>query len=347
MMKDRKWLRTVSICFGALAALYLFTSFVLIGCPEPTFSASSVFSISDAAAEGILTLLKQDHEYEEQRFVARDGTKLFARHYGGDSGAGSRLTVLLLHGVTASSYLFDTTCGLISEAAGAEVFALDLRGHGESGGTRGDVDYIGQYEDDVADVIAAIRAQRPSAELILAGHSMGGGIALRYALQKQSALVDGYLLFAPHLGFDSPTAISSQAAAGATGEPWFKIHLMRVVGLFMLNAVGIHGFNDLPIGFFNVTQDAANPSRSPVGTYTYRAFSSVAPAEYRGALAAVDKPLLVLVGANDEPFSAERFEPTVSENSDGKVIVFDGLDHNSIIYDQQPIAAAAKWMARL
>jgi alpha-beta hydrolase superfamily lysophospholipase len=340
-MKDRKWLRLVSICFGSLVVLYFSTAFVLINCPEPTFSTTSVFSISDAAAEGILTMLRQDYEYQEHRFAARDGTDLFARHYAAESD----LTVLLLHGVTASSYLFDTTCGLIRQALGAEVFALDLRGHGESDGTRGDIAYIGQYEDDVADVLAAIRTQRPTAKLILAGHSMGGGIVLRYAQKKGPSEVDGYLLFAPHLGFNSPTAYSSQSAGDGTGEPWFKVHLMRLVGLFMLNSVGIDGFNELPISFFNYA--ASDSPRSPVGRYTYRAFSSVAPADYRRALAAVDRPLLVLVGANDEPFSAEHFEPVVSENSEGEVILFEGLDHNSIIYDDETIAAAGKWMKEI
>jgi hypothetical protein len=45
----------------------------------------------------------------------------------------------------------------------------------------GDVDYIGQLEDDVADVIAAIRARRPAARIVLLGHSAGGGLLVRYA----------------------------------------------------------------------------------------------------------------------------------------------------------------------
>ncbi|MEE8400415.1 MAG: alpha/beta fold hydrolase, partial [Desulfobacterales bacterium] len=201
-MKDRKWIRVLLICMGMLAVLYFSAAFVLINGPDPTFSETSVFSISSAENEGIVEMLKQDYEFQEHRFEARDGASLYARHYAADAG----VTLLLLHGLSGNSYTFNTTCGKIRKAMDAEIYALDHRGHGESAGRRGDVDYIGQYEDDVADVIAKIRAAKPEGRLILAGHSMGGGIALRYAMKNNPSDVDGYLLFAPHLGFNSPTA---------------------------------------------------------------------------------------------------------------------------------------------
>jgi len=339
-MKDRKWLRVLVICLGILIVLYFSAALALINGPEPTFSTTAVFSVSSAEADGIVEMLRQDYEFKEHRFKARDGEELYARHFAADTG----VTVLLLHGITGNSYLLNTSCGKIRETADAEIYALDHRGHGESAGRRGDVDYIGQYEDDVADAIAEIRAKKPEVKLILAGHSMGGGIALRYAMKDGPSEVDGYLLFAPHLGFNSPTAYSSQPKTDSTGEPRVKIHVPRMMGLFMLNIFGIDGFNDLGISFFNNPSDSP---QSPVGVYTYRAFSSVAPTDYKSALAAVDKPLLVVVGSNDESFSAEHFKPVVEENSDGKVVLFDGLNHNGIMYDDKVIAAVGEWMKAL
>jgi alpha-beta hydrolase superfamily lysophospholipase len=285
-------------------------------------------------------MLRQDYEFEAHRFKARDGTDLYARHF----PANTNVTVLLLHGVGANSYLFNTSCGKIREAANAGIFALDLRGHGESGGRRGDVDYIGQYEDDVAEVIAEIRAKQPGGKLILAGHSMGGGIALRYAMKRGPSNVDGYLLFAPHLGFNSPTAYSSQPQTGNTGEPEVKMQVYRIIGLFMLNIFGIVGYNDLGIAFFNIPSDSP---QSPVDVYSYRAFSSVAPTDYKSALSAVEKPLLVVVGSNDEAFSVEHFKPVLAENSDGRLLLFDGIGHNGIMYDNAVIAAVGAWIRSL
>jgi alpha-beta hydrolase superfamily lysophospholipase len=56
--------------------------------------------------------------------------------------------------------------------------ALDLRALGPSDGAPGDIDYVDQYVDDVAAIIAPIQKERPDCEIILAGHSMSGGIPL-------------------------------------------------------------------------------------------------------------------------------------------------------------------------
>ncbi len=70
-------------------------------------------------------------------------------------------------------------------------YALDLRGRGESGGRSGDVDHIGQYEEDLTDVVAALRSAHPDRGFVLSGHSMGGGIAQRFAQASDSPAVDG------------------------------------------------------------------------------------------------------------------------------------------------------------
>ena len=338
-MKDRKWLRVLIICLGILAALYFLTAIVLIYTPDPVFSVTPVFSADDAEAQGILKMLKQDYVYQEHTFTVRDGAGLFARQYAADSDT----TILLLHGVAGDSFLLNTSCGMIREATDAEIFALDHRGHGKSPGKPGDIDYIGQYEDDVADVIAEIRARKPGGTLILAGHSMGGGIALRYAMKDGPSNVDGYLLFAPHLGFNSPTTYPPPEMK-SSGEPWFKLHTTRLIGLFMLNIFQIKGFNGLYVGFFNHPSDSPE---SPTREYTYRAFSSFSPTDYKTGLKSVDKPLLVLVGSNDESFYGDHFQPVVTENSNGEVILFDGLNHNNILFEDEVVTAASKWIKKL
>lgn len=53
----------------------------------------------------------------------------------------------------------------------AHVYTPDLRGHGIAPAKRGDIDYIKQYEDDLADLIKLTKTKHPNSKLIMGGHS--------------------------------------------------------------------------------------------------------------------------------------------------------------------------------
>ena len=76
-----------------------------------------------------------------------------------------------------------------------------------------------------------IRAEK-TGKIILAGHSMGGGIALRYTM-KSFPTVDGYLLFAPPQGKMLQTIPQNRTAKQSDGDPFLKIHIQRIIGLKM------------------------------------------------------------------------------------------------------------------
>jgi alpha-beta hydrolase superfamily lysophospholipase len=133
--------------------------------------------------------------------AARDGARLAARVY----DAPGNTVILAIHGSSGNGRYYYPMAQFLSGRGKATVYTLDLRGHGASDGRRGDVDYIGQLEDDVADVIAAIRARRPAARIVLLGHSAGGGLLVRYAGGGRGPAADGYVLLAPYLGPEAPT----------------------------------------------------------------------------------------------------------------------------------------------
>jgi alpha-beta hydrolase superfamily lysophospholipase len=277
-----------------------------------------------------------DAAFTPQTYTMRDGETLFARRFLADSAD----TILLLHGVTSDSGAFNGTAQMLREISGAEVIALDLRGHGQSGGTPGDVDYIGQYEADVADVVAAIRAEKPNGRFILAGHSMGGGIALRYAQLEDHPAVDAYLMFAPHLGSDAPTMPqpdSDNPAAAEAAAAYSQLNVPRLIGLIMLNNVGITGLNHLDTLFFNLTDEVTH-------TYSFGATVNTSSTKYAEALTAVDAPMLVVVGSNDEAFVAGEFETAVTAHSSGEVHVIDGENHNSIVESAAAMAIIEGWL---
>ncbi|ASZ12216.1 lysophospholipase [Chitinophaga pendula] len=298
----------------------------LIHKPEPVFRTPAVERKDSVTYPGF--------PYRSRVFTARDGNALFTYHF---PQKGSKTIVLLLHGVLSSADKLNYTAGLLRATLNSDVYAMDHRGHGRSGGQPGDVSYTGQYEDDIADIIGQLRRRYPHHKIILAGHSMGGGIALRYALKTGVPPVAAYLLFAPLLGPTAPTIRMTAPPMRQGEEPFLKIHLSRIFGLKMLNTIGQHQYDSLRVLFFHV------PDGSRISSYSYRANESMCPADYKAAFAAIRQPLLVLVGSRDEAFVPAAFEPAVKNSSQGVTFVIEGATHNSVRHDSTAMERIKQW----
>ena len=264
----------------------------------------------------------------------RDNSKLAAQHFVHDSN----LSIIVIHGILSSSYTNNRFSGLIRDAANAEVYALDLRGHGSSDGQAGDVDYIGQYADDIADVVRTIKQEKPKGKILLAGHSMGGGISLRYAMNQSAPSIDGYLMFAPQLGENSPTNKTQDNQSSEPENTFMALHIPRLIGLALLNSMGITQWNNMPVFFFNL------PEGTPLSSYSYRSTASMSPKDYTTGLQAIDKPLLVVVGENDEAFNAAAYEEAISTYSKGEFLMVDGQTHNGIRHDEVAMRRVREWI---
>ncbi len=93
---------------------------------------------------------------------------------------------------------------------GWAVYGMDHRGHGRSAGTRV---HVRRYADFLADFDTfrcAVAARHPGLRPFLLGHSMGGQIALAYALDHQDDLA-GLVLSAPALAAP-PVSRATRAA---------------------------------------------------------------------------------------------------------------------------------------
>ncbi len=108
------------------------------------------------------------------RFANVDLSTGIRMHYGMQGESGSR-TVILLHGYTDSSYSWTRVAPLLPESW--RVFALDLRGHGDT--EKPESGYTAQAM--AADVVAFMDAMGVERATIV-GHSGGGLIAQRVML---------------------------------------------------------------------------------------------------------------------------------------------------------------------
>ena len=129
--------------------------------------------------------------------LTRDGHVQLRRHW---PAANPRAAVLLIHGISEHSGRYEHVGQFLAER-GFDVVAIDLRGFGQSGGRRAYVNTFDDYFDDVEDQVAEIR--QLGLPVVLLGHSMGGLIALSYALSERPG-PDLLALSAPALGANIP-----------------------------------------------------------------------------------------------------------------------------------------------
>jgi len=92
----------------------------------------------------------------------------------------------LVHGLGEHSGRYGPVAARFT-AAGYAVCAFDLRGHGASGGRRGDTRFTDAF-DDIDRLLAGAAARFPDRPRFLYGHSLGGLLVLAYTLARRPAV---------------------------------------------------------------------------------------------------------------------------------------------------------------
>lgn len=266
-----------------------------------------------------------------ERFQARDGTWIGFRHYA-PIGAATGRGAIFIHGSSGSSGTVNHALTHAIASRGVETWALDIRGHGGSG-TRGDIFYVGQLEDDLADFVAEVRKTAPELPLTLIGHSAGAGFSLRVAATPimQDMFVRTVLL-APYLGYDAPT---NKPRAGG----WANFDLPRFLGLATLRKLGIDCCAQLPVLALAVP---ASSAKYLVSTYSDRLTRNFATRGYRVDLPATTHPITIFGGAEDEMMISDKYAEVVQaikQSVDVKII--DGINHMGIVTNPKAIAIIA------
>ena len=284
------------------------------------------------AADDTLSLPAPGQLPELFAFSARDGARLGYRSWKG--GADDAAIIIALHGAGGHSGWMAGLAAALANALPAIVIAPDLRGHGPEPARRGDVDYIGQYEDDLADLIAHL--EPAGREVVLLGHSAGGGLVIRFAGGAHRDLIDRAILIAPFLQHDAPTAKPLDP------QGWARPMKRRIAGLWMLNAVGIEALNHLTVVQFRFPSALLQGDASHLATrgYSYRLQFGYSPRRDWRRDAASLPPFLLVAGSADTSFRAEAYEPALGPGApQGRFLVLDGAGHADILGDARLVSA--------
>jgi alpha-beta hydrolase superfamily lysophospholipase len=275
-----------------------------------------------------MTALVAPHVHQ---LTAADGTLLHVSDFVLPA-AEQRGAIVLMHGLGEHSGRYRHLAHFFNEL-GLSVRCYDHRGHGRSGGPRGDVingDPMLQDAQIVIEQFAAHRASRP----FLFGHSMGGLFAARFALAGQTPL-RGLILSSPALAVRlSPLqrqllrvmlALAPRLGVPNGLQPDFLSHDAAVVAAYRSDPL-VHG------------KISARLLRSMLGSIDY----------CQQHAATLTLPLMLQVAGDDHLVDAEGSRRFFAQLPEGRFTfkTYDGFYHeifNEVGADR-PLADLRAWL---
>lgn len=133
----------------------------------------------------------------EGHFAGHGGLSLYYQTWSVE-GTPIRGVVVIVHGIGEHSSAYRAVVERLAPA-GFALYGFDLRGHGRSPGRRGFIRSWDDYRQDLRAFVRLVAAELPAQPLFLLGHSMGGVIALDYALRYPEEL-RGIAVLGPAVG---------------------------------------------------------------------------------------------------------------------------------------------------
>jgi pimeloyl-ACP methyl ester carboxylesterase len=256
-------------------------------------------------------------------FQARDGTSLAYRLYPAADG-NTQKTAIVIHGSAGHS----TTMNEIAKRLAADNFttvAPDMRGHGASG-TRGDIGYLGQLDNDLQDLLTELHREHHDAHFSLLGFSAGGGFALRVAAGKLASDFDRVVLLSPYLGYDAPSSRSSKGSA-----QWANADIPRIVALLMLRRLHFRCCEALPVIAFALRPGA---EKFVTTQYSFRLLANFGPPPNLGAaFRGLKMPTTIIAGADDELMVPDKYSDIVAGVEPAiPVKILPGLGHMDMLH---------------
>lgn len=301
--KTLLWLLGI-ICFIVLAGMVL--SFL----PSPYKNHHKGLTTEEAA--------KQRMEYSGPHalFTTSDGETLFIRRWVPDTIIAGKegIAVLLYHGITAHSGAYDMAGVPISEA-GYQVFGLDYRGHGLSGGNRGDAPGKERWIADLAESVKYVKSLGYR-RVIVMGHSLGMAAAICAAVSVPDEIAGVILL--------------SGAYESKTGNSADRLSFYRKAKIF---SSAIFRPSHPAVEYYREDMLGLN---DPLFSYKYTVrFLTMLDVKQLRLPADMDVPVLVAVGDQDEMFEVEKVQEFYDQvpQTDKEFLVWKGATHARISRD--------------
>jgi alpha-beta hydrolase superfamily lysophospholipase len=252
-------------------------------------------------------------QISEWTWKSFDGLDMYARGWAPQGKP--RAAIMLVHGHGEHVVRYDHVAAALTKK-GYAVLGFDLRGHGKSGGPRGNTPSYKALLDDISAFSLQVDERYAGVPRFLYGHSMGGNLVINYTLRRKPDL-RGVIATSPWLKL-------------AFTPPAVQVILARVVGSIT------------PKYFLHSPVDAANLSHDQKVVSAYEKDPLVHDIITARLLAVIHDsglwalehasefplPLLLMHGAAD-PITSARASREFAQKAGDKVTLkeWDGLYH--------------------
>ena len=263
---------------------------------------------------------------------SQDGTSIFFREA---LVPNCTQAVVLVHGFAEHSGRYEHVMAALNDAS-ISVMAIDLRGHGRSGGVQGHMESVDQYVEDIHTAVTVLKEKSQRSKIILMAHSMGGMVASHYAVTHPKELA-GLVMSSPLMGIKVhiPTWKWVVGEVMANIKPFFQLkstidandltHDKAIVALYQKDDLNFHF---VKAKWFSQIQTAI--------------------AEAQGFASRIQTPLLLQLSDPDRIVDAEKSREWFQkcQMPDRKQLVYSGFFHE--IYNElereKPIRDAIQWI---
>jgi pimeloyl-ACP methyl ester carboxylesterase len=244
---------------------------------------------------------------------ARTGVDLYVEE-GGTAGP----TLLLLHGLGANGDVWKGMLPSIREGWKGRWLIPDLRGHGRSA-HRGPYSIAGHAAD-----VAGLFDQ--DEEIVVAGHSMGGMVALALATNWFGVRVQRVAAFGVKTEFTAGEVAKFHQISDAPVR-WFESEAEAVDRYLKVSGLIGHVLPDAP--------EARSGVREQEGRYRLAAdpkIYRVAGSNVASFIAAASSAFRLAAGSKDEMVNLSQMA-----SYDPEAAVFEGLGHNAHVEDPERV----------
>lgn len=148
--------------------------------------------------------------------------------------ADSNRALLIVHGLGEHNGRYQH----VPEYLGTEfrqIYAMDQRGHGRSGGLRGYAPNFDCFIEDIKRVAAEVASREQGRKLYLYAHSFGGLVALSYLLKERQTPFVGAIVSAPLLGITVKVPSYKKMLGEVLGRTLSRVQLRNEINPSLLS----------------------------------------------------------------------------------------------------------------